>query len=146
MLLERFSNICPLKYRLIIFYVQVQLCFFYSRGYDCINGTILQDQVIPKPTINFTVFWEIVRNSELLLDPQLRFLPPQNALTIYNNSRLYINLEGCVNTLQGECKEFLQTHGRDGKNQTSHSRFACFYNKVSVLHIFRLTTLTTLMI
>lgn len=60
-----------------------------------------------------------------------RFLPRQSSLTIYNTSRLYINLEGCVNTLRGECLKFLQTHGSDGDNNTAQSRFRCFYNKVS---------------
>lgn len=59
-----------------------------------------------------------------------RFLPRQSSLTIYNSSRLYINLEGCVNTLRGECVNFIQTHGRDGDNNTAQSRFLCFYNKV----------------
>lgn len=58
------------------------------------------------------------------------FLPQQSVLTIYNMSRLYINLEGCVNTLRGECSDFLQTHGRDGDNNTAQSRFQCYYNKV----------------
>lgn len=61
-----------------------------------------------------------------------RFLPRQSSLTIYNTSRLYINLEGCVNTLRGECLKFLQTHGSDGDNNTAQSRFRCFYNKVGV--------------
>lgn len=58
-------------------------------------------------------------------------MPPQWALTMYNNSDLFINLDGCVNTLQGECKEFLQIHGRDGSNETAQARFPCYYNKVS---------------
>lgn len=41
-----------------------------------------------------------------------RFLPRQSSLTIYNSSQLYINLEGCVNTLRGECLTFLRTHGK----------------------------------
>lgn len=64
------------------------------------------------------------------VDPTNRYLPAQHSLIIYNSSRLYINLEGCVNTLRGECRDFLQTHGRDGDNQTAQSRYPCFYNKV----------------
>lgn len=60
-----------------------------------------------------------------------RFLPKQSSLTIYNTSQLYINLEGCVNTLRGECLQFLHTHGRDGDNNTAQSRYLCYYNKVS---------------
>ena len=100
-------------------------------GRDCINGTVLEESVIPQPYINFTTFWALYANSSRPLDPRQRFLPPQSALTIYNASRLYINLEGCVNTLRGECKDFLATHGRDGANQTAQSRFPCYYNHVS---------------
>lgn len=53
-------------------------------------------------------------------------------------SRLYINLEGCVNTLRGECSDFLQTHGRDGDNNTAQSRFSCYYNKVRLYNMYAL--------
>lgn len=36
-----------------------------------------------------------------------------------------------MNTLRGECMEFLHSHGRDGDNNTAQSRYSCFYNKVS---------------
>lgn len=81
--------------------------------------------------MNFTVFWKLSTQWQQLLDPEQKYLPMQKALTIYNASHLFINLEGCVNTLRGECKQFLATHGRDGRNQTAQSRFTCFYNKVS---------------
>lgn len=103
------------------------------RATDCLNGTVLAERLIPQPFINFTTFWALYGNSSRPLDPTGRFLPPQSALTIYNSTRLYINLEGCVNTLRGECRDFLTTHGRDGANQTAQSRFPCFYNPVSVL-------------
>lgn len=99
---------------------------------DCINGTLLNETVIPEKFMNFTTYWSLVENSTQLLDAEQRFLPMQHVLTIYNYSRLYINLEGCVNTLKGECKEFLNTHGIDGDNQTAQSRFTCFYNKVII--------------
>lgn len=59
-----------------------------------------------------------------------RILPTQKSLTIFNTSQLYINLEGCVNTLRGECLDFLRAYGRDGENNTAQSRYPCFYNKV----------------
>lgn len=55
----------------------------------------------------------------------------QQHLTIYDKSRLYINLEGCVNTLRNECKEFVRTHGKNGSENTAQSTFPCYYNKVS---------------
>ncbi|KAF6204894.1 hypothetical protein GE061_019058 [Apolygus lucorum] len=96
---------------------------------DCINGTVVPPTTLQKPQTNFTTFWKIVENSTTLLDPSLKYLPPQSSLTIFNYSRLYINLEGCVNTLRGECEEFSKTHGNDGDNSTSQSRFICYYHK-----------------
>ncbi|KAK6641318.1 hypothetical protein RUM44_013027 [Polyplax serrata] len=102
---------------------------FTLRGVDCINGTLLSERLIPKPFINHTVFWSIYHKSKQPVDPQEIYLPHQQSLTIYNLSRLYINLDGCINTLKGECKEFLASHGNDGRNRTGQSRFPCFYNK-----------------
>ncbi|KAF5303222.1 hypothetical protein FQR65_LT08302 [Abscondita terminalis] len=96
---------------------------------DCINGTIFNYTDIPKPDINFTTFWGLSNKYIRYIDVSQRFLPMQSNITIYNTSYLYINLDGCVNTLKGECKDFLHTHGRDGRNQTAASRFPCFYKK-----------------
>jgi len=41
---------------------------------------------------------------------------------------LNINHEGCVNTLQLECSEFYSVHGQDSRNQSSPSRFPCYYS------------------
>lgn len=97
---------------------------------DCINGTIYNYSTIPKPSVNFTTFWSLYDKYRELIDPTQRFLPMQSNITIYNSSNLFINLDGCVNTLKGECKEFAITHGRDGRNQTTISRFPCYYKKV----------------
>uniref|UniRef100_A0A1B6EBF3 Uncharacterized protein n=2 Tax=Clastoptera arizonana TaxID=38151 RepID=A0A1B6EBF3_9HEMI len=99
------------------------------RATDCINGTLLNEELIPEKYMNFTTYWSLVTNSTRLLDPEQNYLPMQHLLTIFNYSRLYINLEGCVNTLRGECREFLNTHGIDGDNNTAQSRFPCFYKK-----------------
>lgn len=99
---------------------------------DCINGTIYNYTDIPQPEMNFTTFWSLANKWRRLLDLEQKFVPMQSVLTIYNNSRVYINLDGCVNTLKGECVTFLQTHGRDGANQTAQSRFPCFYKKVRI--------------
>lgn len=98
-------------------------------AYDCLNGTVLDSFTVPEPFTNFTTFWKIYENSTTVLDPTQRYLPKQSTLTIYNTTKLFINLEGCVNTLRGECKEFLFTHGQDGAKNTAQSRFQCYYNK-----------------
>lgn len=62
-----------------------------------------------------------------------RILPTQRSLTLHNTSQLFINLEGCVNSLRGECMDFLHYYGRDGENNTAQSRYPCFYNKVMMI-------------
>ncbi|XP_072402877.1 uncharacterized protein Teh4 [Diabrotica undecimpunctata] len=96
---------------------------------DCINGTIYDLETIPKPFITFKQFWNLTGKHRNVVDEKNEFVPEQSSLLIYNASRLFINLDGCVNTLRGECSDFLQTHGRDGRNQTAISRYSCFYNK-----------------
>ncbi|XP_076658051.1 tipE homolog 4 phospholipid transfer protein isoform X1 [Halictus rubicundus] len=100
------------------------------RAEDCVNGTLLKEIPVPEPHINFTSFLNIYEKSlQYPFDTTNVYMPAQRSLTIYNSSRLYINLEGCVNTLKGECKDFLTSHGRDGDNQTAQSRYPCYYNK-----------------
>lgn len=108
----------------------------FRRTEDCVNGSLVDDSAIPQPYMNFTTFLTVYGKSlDNPIDPTNVYVPSQHSLTIYNTSRLYINLEGCVNTLRGECREFLATHGRDGDNHTAQSRYPCFYNKVTFLFI-----------
>ncbi|KAJ8983878.1 hypothetical protein NQ317_000914 [Molorchus minor] len=107
--------------------------FFGISATDCVNGTIYETKSIPRPYITFRQFWNLTGKHRNVVDPNNQYVPALSALTIYNNSRLYINLDGCVNTLKGECFDFLQSHGRDGRNQTSQSRYTCFYNKYRYL-------------
>lgn len=99
------------------------------RATDCLNGTILEESKLPQPYVNFSVFWTLVANSTTPVDPGQQYLPWQSKLTIYNYSRLLINLDGCVNTLRGECREFQSTHDSDGDNHTAQSRFPCYINR-----------------
>lgn len=86
---------------------------------------------MPPYVMNFTQFWKIYAESTVPVDPEQRFVPNQHNLTIYKSKKLYINLEGCVNTLRGECKEFHARYGSDGDNNTAVSRYQCYYHKVS---------------
>ena len=53
--------------------------------------------------------------------------PYEDDIMIFNQSRLMINLEGCVNTLQEECHKFYEIHGNDGRNHSAPSRYPCYY-------------------
>lgn len=97
---------------------------------DCINGTIYDSDLMPDNYLNFTNFWDLQRKWRDVIDKDQKFLPMQDNLTVSYDAHLYINLEGCVNTLRGECRQFHASHGRDGKDNTAPSRFHCFYNKV----------------
>jgi len=90
----------------------------------------LEHDTLPAPFMNFTQFWAIYDNSTRSVDPEQRYLPNQANLTIYSWKKLFINLEGCVNTLRGECKDFVARYGNDGDNNTAQSRYQCYYNKV----------------
>jgi hypothetical protein len=61
---------------------------------------------------------------------------------------LKINMEGCVNTLSSECASFYGRFGRDGRNGTSSSVFACFVDKEEdfvVVHFDRRRSATLLL-
>ena len=62
------------------------------------------------------------------MDPTAVRFPYEGDITIFNQSRLMINVEGCVNTLQEECSNFYETHGNDGRNHSAPSRYPCFYS------------------
>ena len=98
------------------------------RGHDCINGSLLPDNILGDVT-NYTVLNSVMLNNGYAnkLDLNDNFLPFESDMTIFNHSRLMINHEGCVNTLQEECELFYEAYGRDGRNQTSPARFPCFY-------------------
>ncbi|XP_047103357.1 uncharacterized protein LOC124722205 [Schistocerca piceifrons] len=98
------------------------------RGGDCINGTLVNADEVPQPTMNFSVLWKLA-NGPRPADPDQLVAPAQENITIFNRSRLFINLEACVNTLQGECRAFADSHGQDGRNSTAPSRFPCYYDK-----------------
>ena len=77
--------------------------------------------------------------------------PTESDLMIYNNTRLYINYESCVNTLiLNECEKFYEKYGGDGSDLRTNSRFQCFYSPTSslfaTLRFSRWTTLMELML
>jgi len=100
-----------------------------SRGVeadDCINGTLLQKNTLTDLT-NFTFLSHLSVWNPVPLDPAKVVAPPEHELVIANESRLLINLEGCVNTLRDECRDFLRDFGKDGTDHNARARFPCFY-------------------
>ena len=46
-------------------------------------------------------------------------IPSESTLSIVNETRMTINLEGCVNTLSYECLDFFRKYKKDGRNKTT---------------------------
>ena len=90
---------------------------------DCINAALLPRTDIADLT-NFTYLQYLYQSRAV---PNRVIAPSEVELTLANDSRLMINLEGCVNTLADECKEFLKDYGRDGTDHNAKARFPCFY-------------------
>lgn len=110
---------------------------------DCINGSLLSNNILSDLT-NFTYLSYLSVMNNDLLDEKRRVAPPEMDLLISNESRLLINLEGCVNTLMDECKEFLRDYGRDGTDHNARARFPCFYaDKDPEFVVSRFDLLTT---
>lgn len=93
-------------------------------AYDCINGSVLANNVLGDLT-NFTYLSYLHLTQST---PIKEIAPLDLDLTISNESRLMINLEGCVNTLRDECKDFLREYGKDGSDHAARARFPCFFS------------------
>lgn len=92
---------------------------------DCINGSLLEKEELTDLT-NFTYLSYL---HYAVATPIKTISPLEQDLTISNESKLMINLEGCVNTLMDECRDFLKEYGKDGTDHNARARFPCFYSK-----------------
>ncbi|KAG8338735.1 uncharacterized protein LOC124360489 [Homalodisca vitripennis] len=97
---------------------------------DCINGSVLEKHLLTDLT-NFTYLTYLSVFATKILDETHQVAPPEMDLLIANESKLLINLEGCVNTLRDECREFLREYGKDGTDHNARARFPCFYAEES---------------
>lgn len=117
--------------------VMMASCYLISNtstgieAFDCINGSVLANNILGDLT-NFTYLSYL----HVAVAKQVKTIAPIDyELTIANESRLMINLEGCVNTLRDECRDFLREYGKDGTDHNARARFPCFYapNNVDVV-------------
>lgn len=107
------------------------------RGADCVNGSTVPLSMFPEASTNFTYLMNTFQAEgwKHKLDmpdkvsglPRGTHMPFDQDVMIYNRTMLYINHEGCVNTLQDECDLFYADHGQDSRNQSFPSRFPCYY-------------------
>ncbi|KAK7605479.1 hypothetical protein V9T40_007337 [Parthenolecanium corni] len=95
---------------------------------DCVNGTVVTGGLFPDVS-NFTFLHAFTVAHEGNRTFQERQIAPlETDLLIANDSRLLINLEGCVNTLRDECRQFIKEYGKDGADHNARARFPCFYS------------------
>lgn len=95
---------------------------------DCVNGTLVTAGLFPDLS-NFTFLHAFIIAAEGNRTYQEREIAPlETDLLIANDSRLMINLEGCVNTLRDECRQFIKEYGKDGADHNARARFPCFYS------------------
>lgn len=108
----------------------------WLRGYDCINGTLLDKSLLTANQANYSYLSHIFLSGTVMLDEERIVAPPEEDLLISNDSQLFINMEGCVNTLQDECHEFFKNYGKDGTDHNARARFPCFYDEDDVKKVF----------
>ena len=105
---------------------------------DCFNGTLLEPSHLGNSTDIIKLLaahTESVdkgmynRDIGMKQDNHGLVGPAEPDLLIYNNTKLYINFESCVNTLiLNECEKFYAEYGGDGSDLKSQSRYQCFYS------------------
>jgi hypothetical protein len=95
---------------------------------DCVNASLLEKSYF-EDMANFTYLNYL---HHAIAKPDKKITPLEGDLTISNNSGLQINMEGCVNTLKGECDEFHKFYGKDGSDHNARARFPCFYAEHTV--------------
>ena len=78
---------------------------------DCVNGTWFSDNFNGGSTNYSYMSLEYGRRRE---DPKYRAkeISYEEDITIYNKTKLKINIEGCVNTLSEECMAFYKKYGK----------------------------------
>lgn len=106
---------------------------------DCVNGSVLANNILGDLT-NFTYLSHLHVFSTTMIKA---IAPLDFDLSISNESRLMINLEGCVNTLRDECRDFLKDYGKDGTDHNARARFPCFFSTMDptvVVSRFNLAT------
>ncbi|TRY79645.1 hypothetical protein TCAL_12607 [Tigriopus californicus] len=94
---------------------------------DCVNGTWFEDNFNGGST-NYSYLTEAYSEMRELDENKVDGISYEEDITIYNSSKMKINIEGCVNTLAKECMAFHHNYGKDGRNYTARAVYPCFYD------------------
>jgi hypothetical protein len=118
---------------------------------DCFNGTLLEAGHFGNITNITYILSSHIKSTETMdqqMDTSGVVAPPEQDLLIKNNTPLYINFEGCVNTLiLNECEKFHADFGGDGGDLRSQSRFRCFFtpNDTQEFVVLRFSKMKTIL-
>lgn len=93
---------------------------------DCVNGSLLRKDVLAD-FANFSHLTNLNAHSDRPITADDSVAPREHKLLIAKDSHLHINLQGCVNTLRGECDVFIRRYGKDGSDHNARARFRCHY-------------------
>lgn len=93
---------------------------------DCVNGSLLRKDML-SDLANFSHLTNLNAQSDRPITLDDDVAPREHKLLIAKDSHLHINLQGCVNTLRGECDMFIRRFGKDGSDHNARARFRCFY-------------------
>ncbi|KAK7062953.1 hypothetical protein SK128_018661 [Halocaridina rubra] len=93
-------------------------------SYDCFNATLADANEFS--TVKDYITLKNIHQS-LGNRTEEWIIPPESELSVFNNTQLRINPDGCVNTLRKECTEFFETHAHDGFDGMTQDRFQCYY-------------------
>jgi len=94
-------------------------------GIDCLNGTLVNRGTFSGIT-NYKQILTVLHDNTTPLSADNTHLASEMARQIFNRSKVMINIEGCVNTLQQECTGWLAEKGRDGSEGRHPAVYPCF--------------------
>lgn len=97
----------------------------YMRALDCFNGTQVAHAEFERVTSYRQVLQLLSAANRRPLSPDGAFLDDELNIQVYNNTRVMINIDGCVNTLSKECTRWLNEKGRDGSDGMHPSIYSC---------------------
>jgi len=94
---------------------------------DCVNGTWFPNDFNGGSTNYSFLTRELARRRELA-EYREETISYEPDITIFNKTKLKINIEGCKNNLNKSCTAFYENYGGDGRNHTARAVYECFFD------------------
>ncbi|XP_043235123.1 uncharacterized protein LOC122388268 isoform X1 [Amphibalanus amphitrite] len=103
-------------------------------GEDCLNGTLDNPDHFSDIT-NYTEILALLDENAEPLDVTHTALPSERSVLISNGTKVMINIQGCVNTLQKECTAWLDEKSRDGNDGMHPAVYPCYVTPESTSYV-----------